>query len=54
MFIVCNMWEVEESKYLERVDTYRCNIYIEWTIEANGINKKKQKNSQIRDGVETT
>ena len=37
------MREVEENKHSERVDTYRCNIYIEWTIEANGIKEKNEK-----------
>ena len=27
IFIMCNMWGVEESEHLERVNTYRCNIY---------------------------
>ena len=26
------MWGVEESKHLERVNTYRCNIYRGWTV----------------------
>ena len=43
MFIVCSMWGVEENKHLERVDTYRYNIYIEWTVEANGIKRKNEK-----------
>ena len=26
------MWGVEESQHLERVNTYRCNIYRGWTV----------------------
>ena len=26
------MWGVEESEHLERVNTYRCNIYRGWTV----------------------
>ena len=26
------MWGVEETQHLERVNTYRCNIYRGWTV----------------------
>ena len=33
------MWGVEESKHLERVNTYECNIYRGWVVcmESIGI-----------------
>ena len=30
--ILCNIWGVEESKHLERVNTYSCNTYRGCTV----------------------
>ena len=33
------MWGVEESSHLERVNTYRCNIYRGWTVVKKNLRR---------------